>query len=219
MRLILGAVIFLLFSSTSFGLVPVVDMKSFFTLMKNIRAINNLKSMAHNDLMLMKHSFDELNPMHLASDSLKTRSWSGKTWTDALTKSADSSLSTIRGQFLKKNQDLITLAKHSMNSPVMSELINGESLMGTVAIKEYGDLDEAIHRVNKLSNKCSQAGSLKAALDINNKLLVEIAYLQIEMLRLKSISSKVESIRLHNVFRKSVREDQFLGTAKGDGND
>ena len=59
------------------------------------------------------------------------------------------------------------------------------------------------------------AESTKSALDVNNKLLVEIAYLQVEMIHMQALANQAASWRMRHDLKSAASTDKFLGEAGG----
>ena len=195
----------------SWAIMPVIDIKSFYGILKNVHEISDLKRMAHDDMQKLRHSFDQLNPLRLKEDSLSKRTWSSKTWQDAMTKGADLSVHGLTQQFREKNSDLYSAAKKSSVEDLVRREADTDSLLSSTATREYNQLDAKIKAINVLSNKIVSANSMKASLDLNNRLLVELSYIQIEVLRMALMKNQAESIALHHRLRSVVTESTFLG--------
>lgn len=209
-QILLITMIFMPFSAWS--LMPVVDIKSFFGLMKNFRALNHIREMAHQDMNALKSTLNGMNPLHLKSDLLSDHSWSPKTWDSALSGGEGSSLQSLMSRYKNQNQSITKrLSSNDITRHAVEQNLNIGGVLESSASAVYDQLSSHTHIVNRLSNQITVASTTKAALDLNNKLLAELAYLTIENLRMSALGNQAQSITLHNHLREASMDNYFLG--------
>ncbi|KTD65362.1 type IV secretion system protein [Legionella spiritensis] len=131
-----------------------------------------------------------------ASD-LKNRQWSPNTWDDAL--------NNIAGGNPTRYQELVNA--YQKNHPAVNETayLKGASpsrlkqyqsnqavnqAIGVQATYAFNEVNQHLQAIHDLSARIDQADNTKAAVDLNSRLLAELAYIQMENLRLQTLISQ-----------------------------
>ena len=115
----------------------------------------------------------------------------------------------------KENKDIDNLSTQSEQQPEIEKTAQTSSVLQSESAIEYDQLKAYREKVNRLSNQVLVASSTKAALDINSKLLVEIAYLQIEMIHMQAIANQAVSWRMQHDLKVAASTEAFLGDEGG----
>jgi hypothetical protein len=196
-------------NSQAIAIVPVIDAKAILGTLKNTQVIEEMKNISHGDMEKLRGEFDSINPLGFKKDSLNERVWSENSW-----KSALSDVETSKN-FKKQNRDIYEFSNQSPQQPEIESTLQTNSVLETESAAEYDRLLSYTTKINELSNKIQTAASAKSALDINNKLLVEIAYLEVEMIHMQAIGNQAVSWRMHHDLELAANADKFLGEVGG----
>jgi len=191
------------------ALVPVIDAKAIIGTIRNIQAIEKMKNLAHGDMEKLRGEFNALNPLGFKNDNLSSHTWSAGSW-----KSALSGVDNVEN-FKKENSDIYQFSNQSSQQPEIESTLKTNSVLETESEEEYNRLGTYTKAINELSNKVQITANTKSALDINNKLLVEIAYLEVEMIHMQVISNQAASWRIHHDLKLAASADKFLGDVGG----
>lgn len=196
-------------ASKAMAIVPVIDAKAIIGTLKNIQAIDEMKDMAHGDMEKLRGEFDALNPLGFKEDRLSEHAWSEDSWKSALS-------GVKNGEnFKKENKDIYEFSNQSPQQSEIDGTLQTNSILETESAAEYDRLGSYTKKINELSNKIQIAESTKSALDVNNKLLVEIAYLQVEMIHMQALANQAASWRMRHDLKSAASTDKFLGEAGG----
>jgi Type IV secretion system proteins len=204
-----GWILFLMIFVDTQGMavVPVIDAKSIIGTLKNAQAIDEMKNMAHGDMEKLRGEFDALNPLGFEEDRLSDHTWSEDSWKSALS-------GVKNGEnFKNDNKDIYAFSDQSSQKPEIDATLQTNSILETESAAEYDRLGSYTKTINELSNKIPAAESTKSALDINNKLLVEVAYLEIEMIHMQALANQAASWRMSHDLKSAASTDRFLGEA------
>lgn len=198
-------------SPFAMALVPVIDVKSIIGTLRNIEAIEKMKALAHDDMGKLREEFNALNPLHFKTDDLSSHGWSADSWQSALGGSGQAMKASLQ-QFKDNNPDLYEFSSQAGQSEEVRQAVKTDSILETESTQEYDRLKQYQTDINVLSNQIPTAASTKAALDINNKLLTQIAYLQVEMIHMQVIASQAAVWRMHRDLKSAASTNQLLGT-------
>jgi type IV secretion system protein VirB5 len=215
-RFLLWGFVVLFAADASQALVPVIDMKAIIGTMRNIEAIKDMKNAAHGDFERLRGEFNALNPLGFKTDDLASRDWSANSWESALSGGGKSAIAEKINDFKIKNEDIYQFSSSTQQKEEVEKTLKTSAVLDAETTQEYDRLGLYSKKINELSNVIRTSASTKSALDINNKLLVELAYLSIEGLRMQVMSNQASSQRLHHELKIAAATDQFLGTAGGD---
>ncbi|VEG91198.1 type IV secretion system protein [Legionella spiritensis] len=131
-----------------------------------------------------------------ASD-LKNRQWSPNTWDDALR--------NIAGGNPTRYQELVNAYQKSHPAVNETAYLKGASpsrlkqyqsnqavnqAIGVQATYAFNEVNQHLQAIHDLSARIDQADNTKAAVDLNSRLLAELAYIQMENLRLQTLISQ-----------------------------
>jgi hypothetical protein len=208
MRLV--AMFIVLFSQSAWAIVPVIDVKGLMGTLQNIQAIKQMKDVAHGDMEKLRGEFDAVNPLNFKPDSLSSHTWSADSWQSALSGGGEKMQGPFEA-FKASNSDLYAFSNKLEKQSEIKETVDKNSVLQTESTEEYNQLQNHLAIINRLSNQIPTTSSTKAALDMNNKLLVEIAYLQVELLHMQVLNNQATLWKMHHDLKVAASTDQFLG--------
>lgn len=195
---------------TSYASLPVIDLATVARLIKQAsqlrkqyrllqRSYEASKSQLALAKRLIKAGEGHYGFGHLYNgekDSI-ARKWSPKTWQDAL--------QDVSGGNPARYQQLVKTYKN--NHPTLSEkdykkgatdeqARNYQQQVDTTRVAAvnanyvFNSINEHLERVENLSNKIESANNTKSAMDLNSRLLAEVAFIQIQDLKMQSLINK-----------------------------
>lgn len=197
------------------AIMPVIDMKAIIASIQNLHELKNLRNIAHGDMRSLQGDLNALNPLHFTSDSLRQHLWSASNWRSALSGEKGSSMISGMDNFKKNNQQIYQFTDHTSQKEEVNQALETNAVLDAESSKEYDRLGVYAEKVNALSNRVQSAASTKEALDINNKLLVELAYLEIETIHMQALQNQASAQQIHRGLASAAATDKFLGSIKG----
>lgn len=212
---VLFVFLILFVSSEAIALVPVIDMKSILGTIKNIEAIGKMQRSAHDNMERLRGDFNALNPLGFKSDNLSERAWSTGSWKTALSGGGSSMVENGIRHFKEDNKGIYSFSGQSQQKDEAEQVLQANAVLDAESTGEYDRLDSYAQKINSLSNLIASSASMKSALDINNKLMVELAYLEIEKLRMQTIANKANSQRMRHGLKLAADTDKYLGSIEG----
>lgn len=209
-------VLLMLISCSGWAVIPVIDMRAVMSTFKNIQAIEKMKAAAHTDIERLRGEFNALNPLNFAKDDWLSRQWISGGWSTALSGQVSSVVASKINAFKQAHQDLYDFSENSSQEEQINPVLQTNAVLDSETTQEYDRLDSYVSQVNRLSNLIPAATSTKAALDINSKLLAELAYIGIESLRMQVLNNQASSqMTLHNLKTAAIT-NQLMGEAEDD---
>lgn len=205
------------FSANSFAVMPVIDagaiinlgkqlteMKKQYELLndtyQNARAqLDNAQSQLDsvNQLKNFNSGHYQFGDLNNTLSDLKDRQWSPNTWDDALhnvaggnpdryrelVKSYEKNHKTLDDATFEKgtSKEQLTLYKQAI------EVNKAASVESTYS---YNEINKHLKAVHDLSTQIEKAANTKSAVDLNSRLLAEIAYIQTQNLKMQTLISQ-----------------------------
>lgn len=129
---------------------------------------------------------------------LKERQWSPSTWEDALKNISGGNparYKALASKYKEKNKDLLSdtefakgASKEKLDNYKKSkEVHRAASIQSTYA---FNDINKHLQNVHDISSKIEKAENTKSAIDLNSRLLAEIAYLQTQNLKMQALQNQ-----------------------------
>lgn len=213
----IGAGILILFTLVGFDAravipagTPVIDAGAIAKLDNQLKAMrkqydlmNRTYQNAQNQLDATK-KLQSLNSGHYqfgnlnnSMSHLKARQWSPNSWDDAL--------KNIAGGNPQRYQSLVRAYEQNHRTMKSRPLLNGENsyqfkqyqqnraVNQAVSVQTtyaFDDINEHLKAVHELSEQIEKTENTKAALDLNSRLMAEMAYIQIQTLKLQTLISQ-----------------------------
>lgn len=217
MRRLLSALFLLSLTEVSAAVMPVIDIESIIQLTSQLKqlqeqykllenAYNTAKAQLENSkaqLDGIKH-LQEYNSGSYGYGSLQNaasnlQGWqsSASTWDDALknvaggnparyaelVKAYESAHPMVSESVFKKGASQTRLHQYSQNKALNKAV----SVQTTYA---YNDINDHLKRIHELSSNIDKAPNTKAAMDLNSRLVAELAYVSVTNLKLQTLISQ-----------------------------
>lgn len=125
---------------------------------------------------------------------LLERQWSPKTWQDAL-QGLSGGNSQRYQQLLenyKQNNSTLSLEEYkkgasSSRAAIYQKEVETNRAASVTASYAFDDIQQHLQKVHDLSYKIEEAPNSKAATDLNSRLVAEVAYIQIQELKMQAV--------------------------------
>lgn len=198
------------FSIKSFAMLPVIDAGAIANLIKNFNQLKSQYELLQQTYQNAQHQLEQVK--QLTSDSeghygfgnflngeqdFNTRSWSPDNWKSAL--------QGLSGGNPARYQELVNA--YQQDHPVLSESnyekgashdqakvytqdveVNRAAMVN--ATYAFDDIKTHLSTIYQLSQKIDQAQNTKAAVDLNSRLLAEVAYIQAQNLKMQILMNQ-----------------------------
>lgn len=170
--------------------------------------VNNLR-----DLNKGHSGFGDLNNKLKDMEQLK---WSADNWRDALNGKGNSAEYARLIQEYKKNHPDVTknLKKSAVyDTDEVKQLEHTAKITEAAGVQSeyaYNDINKSIERIHKLSEQIEKADSTKAALDLNSRLIAELAYLQTQNIKAQTLANQQLSQKQSLELSRGMKSSQFL---------
>lgn len=131
-------------------------------------------------------------------NDLNLQKWSPSNWKDAL-KGASGSGNSVQYQALlnayKKSHKSVDIEdlKTGASADVVKDYEMTKSLNEAAGVQSeyaFNEVDKSLERIHKLSTEIDKAENTKAAIDLNSRIMTEVAYLQTQNLKAQSITNQ-----------------------------
>jgi type IV secretion system protein VirB5 len=156
---------------------------------RQLDTINELKNFNSGH-----YQFGDLN--NTLAD-LKQRQWSPNTWDDALRNVAGGNpdrYNTLVKAYEKKHQilDDKTFEQGSSHAQLIryKQAVAVNKAVSVESTYSYNEINKHLKAVHELSMQIEQAPNTKSAVDLNSRLLAEIAYIQTQNLKVQTLISQ-----------------------------
>lgn len=211
MKRITFLLVIVLFSSTPvMAAMPVFDLASWLQMLEmikrgdaQIKELQGLSTTNENQYkFLQKNLSGNFGYGKLLNDdnALHRRQWSNDNWTDVLKASSSGHASAFSNAQRKydeiypvKSADNILRTRHGKNlQRTHYEQSHEISRAALAASKQsYDQLNEHIKNLHDMLSKLDDKPSEKAAMDLNARLVAEVGFIQLEMLRQQNIQTQL----------------------------
>lgn len=201
----------LLFSATGVqAMTPVIDAtaiaklgKQLHEMEKQYRLLTNTYKNAEkqlnaaNDLKKLNSGHYKFGNLKNSVGDLKERQWSADHWDDAL--------KNLSGGNKSRYEQLVKAYEKNHRSLPNATFIKGasserlEHFKQNRAVNEavsvqttyaFDDINTHLTRIHELSQKIEETDNTKSALDLNSRLIAEMAYIQVQTLKLQTLISQ-----------------------------
>lgn len=159
------------------------------TAQSQLDSVNQLKNFNSGH-----YQFGDLNN---SLQDLKARQWSPDTWEDALHNVAGGNPERYKAlaKDYEKRHPLLDDARFEKGtSPQLTALYKQKKEVNKAASIEstyaYNEINKHLKAVHDLSTKIEKAPNTKGAIDLNSRLLAEIAYIQTQNLKVQTLISQ-----------------------------
>lgn len=200
----------LLLIPRSFAFMPVFDVTSFLKLCAEYNKLKEQCTAVEQHLKVARKQFDMAERIKNDSEghykfgsllndltSLNKRKWAASTWSGALSGGHSSFVTgfdKLQNQY-DSEQGVIQSDDYEKltNSRRKKEYDNQINTNKTVSVNTsyaYNNINKHLQDIHKISQNIEKATNTKAAIDLNSRLLTEIAYVQIQSLRMQILMNQ-----------------------------
>lgn len=180
-----------------YAAMPVIDFGALIKMGQQLKALADLKKVAHADMERVMGGLRGLNPLHLLDDTKfmrEQKSWSPKDWQSALQGGLSGGvLSSVMHKYQQDHpEDLVVNDKQlpQAQREALVQQIKEKEAIGSQSTYAYNQLQTHLDDISQLRSLITKADTSKAALDLNNRLIAELAYLEVEKLKMQILSNQ-----------------------------
>lgn len=193
--------------------------------LNDIRSLNNdIKSLTDTDLLLNQEQWSAMrqayNMKRQLTNAVPAELWSSADWDEALkaTSGGNSSrYNQLKSDYAAKNP-IITTSNQTIDVGELTEkTYTQKSDIANTALASsqytYEDVDNRIQSFDELKEWLDDPNvnqNQKAAIDLNTRVLIEIGYIQTEMLRLQSVQAQVAAMKAQEEVNSITSEKSFF---------
>lgn len=173
---------------------------SYTTATQQYQATQNILNKAQDQLNSLQ-SLSQKNSGHYGFGNLnnsvtdlKNQQWSANNWADALKGQAGSNQGTYRKLMDSYQKNHRTIESKEFEKGARGEVV--QNYARTVEVNRaagvqseyvFNEINASLKRIHDLSQQIEKAENTKAAVDLNSRLLTEVAYLQTQNLKSQSL--------------------------------
>lgn len=191
----------------SFAVIPVIDVKSLISMGKSIAQMKKQYALLQRSYKNSQLQLDQAKRLkddvegHYGMggllnglDSVNKQQWSPNNWQDALKGLAGGNpqrYKQLLSAYKKAHPSMSEqeFAKHTSKSQAkvfhQDVMVNQAATVN--ATYAFNNINDHIKRVHALSMQIDKANNTKAAMDLNSRLITELAYIQIQELKMQSL--------------------------------
>lgn len=156
------------------------------------KAESQLKST--NDLVKKNSGHYGFGSLNNSLKDLKSQQWSANKWSEALKDKSGSNQGQYRELIEAYKQNHKTLEVNEFKKGASGEVV--ENYENTIEVNRaaavqseytFNEINKSLERIHELSAQIEKAENTKAAVDLNSRLLTEVAYLQTQNLKAQSL--------------------------------
>ena len=133
-------------------------------------------------------------------DDLKNRQWSPDSWDDALKGLAGGNSARYQQLLDEYSQNNPTLSQNDYKkgasddkAKVYQQQVDVNRAAQVQASYAFNDINQHLQNVHDLSAQIEQAKNSKAAIDLNSRLVAELAYIEIQELKLQTLINQQQA--------------------------
>lgn len=181
--------------------------------------LNNAKSQLQStkDLINKNSGHYGFGNLKNGIDDLKNQQWSADSWADAL-KGKTKNNSVQYSQLLKSYQsNHKTLSQDDFQKGASIETaksyqhsVEVNQAAGVQSAYAFNEVNKSLERIHQLSQKIEKADNTKAAVDLNSRLLTEVAYLQTQNLKAQSLINQQLAQKQSLELSERAKASQYL---------
>ena len=177
--------------------------KAYDTTVRQYQATQNIVNKAEAQLATMKNLSDKnsghygFGDLHNSVSDLRRLQWSADRWSDSLKGYSDHSSSQYNALVDAWQKNHKTPDAQAFNKGARGEVVQNYQQSMAVnraagAQSEYSlnEINASLTRIHHLSGKIEKADNTKASVDLNSRLLTEVAYLQTQNLKSQSLMNQ-----------------------------
>lgn len=193
--------------------------------LNDIRSLNSdIKALTDTDLLLNQEQWTAMrqayNMKRQLSNAVPAELWSSADWDEALqaTSGGNSSrYNELKSAYSAKNPVMTTTGQTVDVGELTENTYTQKSDIANTALASsqytYEDVDNRIQSFDELKEWLDDPNvnqNQKAAIDLNTRVLIEIGYIQTEMLRLQSVQAQVSAMKAQEEVNSITSEKNFF---------
>lgn len=188
------------------------------TVLKDVKGLNEaLKEVSDKQLSAVTGHYKIGNLYNSSSDQLDRLS-ANSNWQDLLHKASGGNAARYT-ELVKRYQDKYpALTQSQLNSlnpnnlKTQTYLDDAKTNLAGLSVSEYSydSLENRIKKLQGLLNQVEQTPNEKAAMDLQARVLAEIGFVQLEMLRLQSVQTQMTAMHGQGLTNGTTQDAQFV---------
>lgn len=217
------------FTASAWATMPVIDLASIAQMIEmvnrantQIKELNNLNSINKNQYgFLQKNLNGNYGYGNFMNDkpSLYRRQWSNDNWTDVLKASSSGHASSFSNAQRKydelypvRDASAILTTRSESNLQRTHYKQSHEISRAALAASQYSydQLNEHIKNLHEMLGTLEKEKTEKAAMDMNARLVAEIGFIQLEMLRQQNIQTQLLATQMQGDVNGMSDQAQFM---------
>lgn len=147
--------------------------------------------------------------------------WTASTWEDAL-KGLSGGNSARYNELLdqyKKENPTLTASQYQegaskAKTAVYEQQVQVNQASATSATYEYDQLNQLSQQIKQISDQVDNATTTKQALDLNSKLTEQVAYIQLELLKMQVLMNQQAAESMSSTIAGETEQAKYLATLK-----
>lgn len=178
-----------------FASLPVIDFASIAKLEQEMSVLKETYQNQQGQLNSMTGNYGDGNLMNSDSDT-KARQWSPNSWDEALRSESGGNDARYQQLLSEYNESHHTVPEQTMENVSSNEQANdyiqtsNENRAASVNSQHvFSDINTKIQEVYALSKQIEMSKNEKSAVDLNNRLVSELAYIQLQMLKMQAVTN------------------------------
>jgi type IV secretion system protein VirB5 len=175
----------------------VIDYKSIDQLVKQIEELNKMNQQlldTADKVEAVKGNISGLFNYGAMSNDLASWQWTANTWNQEIAELAGGNPSRYQQLMKEYEQTHKTMSKDNYSqgasierSDIYDQNIKINKAAYAESSQEFNDINKRLNEIHDLTVQIDKADTSKKALDLNSRLLAQVAYLQAEQLRMQTL--------------------------------
>lgn len=190
----------ILMPNTSFAILPVVDTAALAKLGSELKKLQQQYQLMQQQLDTAKEIASDAEGHYGFGDLLNgtqdlvKRQWSPNNWDDALKGLSGGNPARYEQLLAEYKQNHPTLSQSdyekgesATNAIIYQQDVNTNRAASVNATYAFNTINKQLANVHELSAQIEKAKNTKAAMDLNSRLLTQVAYIQIQELKMQTV--------------------------------
>lgn len=188
------------------------------TALKDLKTINGaLKELSEKEVLAVTGHY-RMGDLYNSHSDQVNRLWANEHWQDVLKQASGGNSGRFR-ELLKVYHDRYPTVSQEMISPLQSNSLkaktyidNAKTNLAGLSVSEYSynALQDRVKRLQGLLNQIESTPNQKAAQDLQTRVLAEIGFLQVELLRVQSVQAQLSAMQGQGMTNGTTQDAQFV---------
>ena len=219
---LLSILLLLSVSNMSLAMLPVIDATAISDILKQLDEMKKQSNVLSSQLSEAQRLTSDAEGHYgmggylNSNNDLKGMQWSPNTWDDAL-KMASGGNDARYQQLTQQYNDSHVVMDESAYSNITSTqqgkdytaLANTNRASTVNANHAFDDINDALDKVHELTDQIEKTDNTKSAIDLNNRITAEIAYIQLQEMKMQSVLNLQMSQQQSLMLADKTQEAQF----------